>query len=951
MSSPGTGPRNISCPGYSVDNLLESSLLAWDYAAIDSVGAAPRSIVTGEPVCFSVDDPIPSRFADVEEYKDTMQKLVTKKAWTRITKVKCGELQEEVRQSTSIVDEASWNTEGEFHGVAEANQAKHLKQCDIVVLHSASQTESLPCLGIITELSRRHQKATIVLRVHPHVTKCLKLDPKCAGFRVELVHPRENLQNELNALLNLPELPLLPDILDRKIREPVDSETEHERNVVMRWYNASPLEASAILNARRSAGFCLIQSAPLDPSGQRTKIIMNILGALLTQDDSGNPKRQPWRRILVCAPTSEAVDSLISEVKAGIASVDGLIYPSFVKLGGQKTTHPDIRMHTLQGFKRQVLNGQWQCNPGVLRRLGDVRRKATELVDKMRANNDGKMTPELRTLSQELDGIRLMNRPEQYSAMREEYGETRIEDCLLLCHRIVFATPASAARLDGIKADFDTVIVDDATEQGCTELTTLMPLRYGCTRCILLSDPDNVNKYSLFTQMAQQNPQRVMKLDGISQLQGRFSFTFFSVSQTRGPIDMLVEVMETLVHELGSVTGRVKVICATPSQAKEVQAALDIRVPDIGLVCETSLSKVEAETEQELVIVNCMCGSRKKSRNPSVEFCKSLLKQARKSKRPYWILGRKRLMMDDFEEWDNVLCSGQARVLNLESGLESLQSEVRKLKKPVQSSGENKSEQETQEVEEDMDDAGFQSHASAEMVTPTESDVSFTSTSIGSDSECDSCSPPSKAASIVSSTAAANPTTPSHHNTPVPSNVSSIYERFAAPEPRYDWSEEPFSAEDFQRSFSKLEPLTGPSSVLRIGGYTNAEWEQMSGRCGYTGEFTDSGYEDSEYCEDEDEMYYEYDDDYDYDYEDHDGKEEEEEESEDTEQEVGSTPQLAAKDLALHNIVQQRQHHGPLCEDDASLMSLGTSWEDLDIKSMGTISSQVGFEWGTVRRK
>ena len=71
---------------------------------------------------------------------------------------------------------------------------------------------------------------------------------------------------------------------------------------------------------------------------------------------------------------------------------------------------------------------------------------------------------------------------------------------------------------------FDQVVIDEACQ--CVELSSIIPLRYGCKKCIMVGDPNQLPptvlsqaaasfnyEQSLFVRMQQNNPNSVYLLD------------------------------------------------------------------------------------------------------------------------------------------------------------------------------------------------------------------------------------------------------------------------------------------------------------------------------------------------------------------------------------------------------------------------------------------------------
>ncbi|CEM39177.1 unnamed protein product [Vitrella brassicaformis CCMP3155] len=202
-------------------------------------------------------------------------------------------------------------------------------------------------------------------------------------------------------------------------------------------------------------------------------------------------QRAPLRmKILVCAPSNAAVDEVACRVlRDGLFTPGGSRWdPNIVRVGHpERITRPELKSYSLEVRVRES-EGATQSG---------VRDQYAQQLEKLKMQLDeiDRLMPE----SAELDTLRHQKAEltKEKKAIRAKM-ESELEGCRGRCRReslrradIVFATlSGSATECLGDFAPFDSVIVDEAAQ--AVELSTLIPLRLGLTRMILLGDPQQL---------------------------------------------------------------------------------------------------------------------------------------------------------------------------------------------------------------------------------------------------------------------------------------------------------------------------------------------------------------------------------------------------------------------------------------------------------------------------
>lgn len=149
----------------------------------------------------------------------------------------------------------------------------------------------------------------------------------------------------------------------------------------------------------------------------------------------------PPEKILVCAPSNVAIDEIVRKIiSVGLIDSNGNKFmPKFVRIG--PNYHPSLREFALDYQMTERIN----LNPNASSNTGGSGSEAKE-TDK-------------------------------------------IKNEILLTVKIVCSTLSMAGSniLTMLNQKFDTVVIDEAAQ--AVELSTLIPLKYGCERLILVGDP------------------------------------------------------------------------------------------------------------------------------------------------------------------------------------------------------------------------------------------------------------------------------------------------------------------------------------------------------------------------------------------------------------------------------------------------------------------------------
>lgn len=288
---------------------------------------------------------------------------------------------------------------------------------------------------------------------------------------------------------------------------------------------------------------------------------MAIVGALLTGQfgEKGVPIARPQpiqgtlqrvdngsaaKKLLVCAPSNAAVDELVMRFKEGVKTADGSVQKlSVIRLGRSDAINANVRDVTLE----ELVNAKLNLATGKKRGEGDEahnimmkHKEACDQFNALRTKADearakgNPVTPEQdrdfeilrrkkQTLSNQIDAAKDSG---DTVARDADLRRRHVQQELLNNAHVICATLSGSGHemFQNLKIEFETVIIDEAAQS--IELSALIPLKYGCSKCILVGDPKQLPptvlsreaarfqyEQSLFVRMQANHPNDVHLLD------------------------------------------------------------------------------------------------------------------------------------------------------------------------------------------------------------------------------------------------------------------------------------------------------------------------------------------------------------------------------------------------------------------------------------------------------
>ncbi|CAL9729224.1 helicase Sen1p [Monosporozyma unispora] len=479
---------------------------------------------------------IPDEFTSSEQYHRIMKPLLLLECWQGL----CSARDREDNNPFSIVV-GNRTAVSDFYEVytsvpKQMLQKGGISESDLIVLAYLPDQQrgsrltsdnfkaaTHTCLAKVRNIKyTKNESADLTLRIHRNHKFSKFLTLRAEIFAVKVMQ-MTTVEREFQTLEGLEYYNLVNQILLAKCLPPPLVPPEEIEKVKTK-YKLNLSQAEAIINSVMKEGFSLIQGPP---GTGKTKTILGIIGYFLsivraqpsniikvpTADASTQTLEHMLKKqkILICAPSNAAVDEICLRLKDGVLNTSGVMYrPNVVRVGRSDAVNAAIKDLTLEELVESKLGEksyEYTHNPELDRKFNDAVNERRKLRAKLNAedglpsstlsNDDiAKLQLDIRQLSKVLNEL-----GKQRDEIREKNSITyRSRDLhrrnaqmqVLAGSDIICSTLSGSAHdvLATLGITFDTVIIDEACQ--CTELSSIIPLRYGCQRCIMVGDPNQL---------------------------------------------------------------------------------------------------------------------------------------------------------------------------------------------------------------------------------------------------------------------------------------------------------------------------------------------------------------------------------------------------------------------------------------------------------------------------
>jgi senataxin len=460
---------------------------------------------------------VANTFNDPVTYQETFQPLLTLEAWQGMIRSR-----EEDSSTPYEIKVVSRSNVDQFIEVSSSvthveNRELKLQEGDIILLSTAKRPTEDPkaphCLARVFKVKRQKNMNEIVYQltggtIGPSLTPGIVVN----GVKIQSITP---LEREYGALQGLQYYDLCNQIVRAK-PSPRINYSEKQITSLQDIYNVNRAQSEAINAAMDNEGFSLIQGPP---GSGKTKTIVAIVGGLLSNtlgtsstatriavpgqrnaDVSGASKK-----LLVCAPSNAAVDELVMRLKNGVKTKTGKTYPiNVVRIGRSDAINSSVKDVCMDELVAKQTGGSEQ-DQGMRQKNAELyqehKKVSAELKDLFDKRDSGNLQGKERTEVEEAIvavrkrkndlGTRIDNSKDQerQAGRESDLNRKRAQQAVLDRAHVICATLSGSGHdmFRTLNIEFETVIIDEAAQ--CVEMSSLIPLKYGCVKCIMVGDP------------------------------------------------------------------------------------------------------------------------------------------------------------------------------------------------------------------------------------------------------------------------------------------------------------------------------------------------------------------------------------------------------------------------------------------------------------------------------
>ena len=465
---------------------------------------------------------VSSAFNDPATYQQTFQPLLTLEAWQGM--VKAREEGPFKPYEVKVQNRTNVDSFVEISSIIGHNEYRELQlqESDIILLSKAKKPADDPtaphCLARIYKVKRQKAHCEVLYQLSPNTPLSPSLSGQAVVFAVK-VQSITPLEREYGALQALQYYDLCTQIVKAKPSKKLQY-TDKQVAVCQDVWNVNRAQGEAINSALDNDGFTLIQGPP---GSGKTKTIVAIVGGLLAKALSsttsgvkisvpgsrGGPTTgggdAPTKKLLVCAPSNAAVDELVIRLKEGVKTKDGRHHQlNVVRIGRSEAINSQVLDVTMDELVAKRLGGN-ENDQKMRERNAELFKEHEKISAQLREmyalRDDGKVeSKELATLEGEIAsmrkrknelGIRIDNAKdaERNAGRQADLNRKRAQQAVLDDAHVICATLSGSGHdmFQSLNIEFETVIIDEAAQ--CVEMSSLIPLKYGCVKCVLVGDP------------------------------------------------------------------------------------------------------------------------------------------------------------------------------------------------------------------------------------------------------------------------------------------------------------------------------------------------------------------------------------------------------------------------------------------------------------------------------
>jgi senataxin len=206
------------------------------------------------------------------------------------------------------------------------------------------------------------------------------------------------------------------------------------------------------------------------------------------------PGEKPVKaKLLVCAPSNAAIDEVCKRLMNGVpSSRGGRHLPVVVRIGVDQSVNDAVKDISLDNLVEARVTSEASAKDGgggeyarIQKELEEVKAQIRDKQDELKRVQDNDEKRALSTRRTQLGQASSKAKDAARDATRHLEGARRAaRDAILQEADIICATLSGAGQDSLAPYTFETVIIDEAAQ--AIEMSCLIPLKYGCKRCIMV---------------------------------------------------------------------------------------------------------------------------------------------------------------------------------------------------------------------------------------------------------------------------------------------------------------------------------------------------------------------------------------------------------------------------------------------------------------------------------
>ncbi|KAF4635788.1 hypothetical protein G7Y89_g2302 [Cudoniella acicularis] len=593
---------------------------------------------------------ISDKFNDLQMYKETFGPLLISEVWRSLVTAK-----EENNFKPIEITILNRLSVDKFMEVSTkmpmtTNRDLKMSERDIVLLSKSNDPMNNPqephCLARVDRTTRKKDAIEVTYRVSRNIEPAFlqALFPNGKIHAVKIAD-MTTTQREFAALSSLEYYDLCYEVLEAK-PSPLQKYSSDKISLISTKYSLNRGQAKAILSANDNDGFTLIQGPP---GSGKTKTIVAMVGALLTptlQLQATQARAQPTlpgrnappqpsgpqKKLLICAPSNAAVDELVVRLKEGIQPLNGPRQKiNVIRIGRSDAINASVKDVMLDELVLRKLEGDngeknklIQDRDKLHQEAGKIKEQLNALRPQMdEARKNGDKSTELQ-LQRQFDalkrnqahlGAKIDEDKESGNTVsrQNEINRRRFQQEIIDGAHVLCATLSGSGHdmFRNLNVEFETVIIDEAAQ--CIELSALIPLKYGCSKCILVGDPEQLPptvlsrsaqsfgyEQSLFVRMQRNHPDDVHLLDTQYRMHPEISSfpsqQFYNSRLVDG--DGMAKLREKPWHA-STILGPYRFFDVKGIQTKEARGHSFINVPELNAAMQLYIRLKSDYTEYD----------------------------------------------------------------------------------------------------------------------------------------------------------------------------------------------------------------------------------------------------------------------------------------------------------------------------------------------------------------